>query len=127
MKVSQTALAALLNKNAVELRFLRRRPIAGAPATRRMLATNDTVLLNSAAGRVALNFKPASGRLKFDPSQKGLVLTWDIFMQDYRLVPSESVDIVSVIPTTPPEEFWKYFSEVLSKMSTTDKEQFMDK
>ena len=55
------------------------------------------------------------------------VLTWDIFMQDYRLVPAESVDVVSVIPTTPPEEFWKYFSEVLSRMSGTDKEQFMDK
>ena len=127
MKVSQTALAALLNKNAVELRFQRRRPIAGAPATRRMLATNDTVLLNSAAGRVALNFRPATGRLKFNPAQKGLVLTWDIFMQDYRLIPAESVDVVAVIPTTPPEEWWKYFSEVLSKMSTTDKEQFMDK
>jgi hypothetical protein len=48
-------------------------------------------------------------------------------MQDYRLVPAESVDVVSVIPTTPPEEFWKYFSEVLSRMSGTDKEQFMDK
>jgi hypothetical protein len=92
-----------------------------------MLATNDGMLLNSAAGKTALNFRPASGRLKFNPTQKGLVLTWDIFMQDYRLVPAESVDVVSVIPTTPPEEFWKYFSEVLSRMSGTDKEQFMDK
>lgn len=127
MRVSQTALTALLNKNAVELRFLRRRPIMGAPATRRMLATNDATLLNSSEGRVALNFRPATGTLKFNPQQRGLVLTWDIFMQDYRLVPAESVEIVSVIPTTPPEEFWKYFSEVLSRMSTTDKQQFMDK
>jgi hypothetical protein len=127
MRVSQSALTKLLEKNAVELRFLRRRPIAGSPPTRRMLATNDGMLLNSAAGKTALNFRPASGRLKFNPTQKGLVLTWDIFMQDYRLVPAESVDVVSVIPTTPPEEFWKYFSEVLSRMSGTDKEQFMDK
>ena len=127
MRVSQSALTKLLEKNAVELRFLRRRPIAGSPPTRRMLATNDGMLLNSAAGKTALNFRPASGRLKFNPTQKGLVLTWDIFMQDYRLVPAETVDVVSVIPTTPPEEFWKYFSEVLSRMSGTDKEQFMDK
>lgn len=127
MRVSQTALVALLNKNAVELRFLRRRPMAGDRPTRRMFATNDTVLLNSNEGRVALNFRPAPGRLKFNPQQKGLILTWDIFMQDYRLVPSESVEVVSVIPTTPPDQFWKYFSEVLSKMSTTDKQQFMDK
>ena len=127
MRVSQSALTKLLEKNAVELRFSRRRPIAGSSPTRRMLATNDGMLLNSAAGKTALNFRPASGRLKFNPTQKGLVLTWDIFMQDYRLVPAESVDVVSVIPTTPPEEFWKYFSEVLSRMSGTDKEQFMDK
>lgn len=127
MRVSQSALTKLLEKNAVELRFSRRRLIAGSPPTRRMLATNDGMLLNSAAGKTALNFRPASGRLKFNPTQKGLVLTWDIFMQDYRLVPAESVDVVSVIPTTPPEEFWKYFSEVLSRMSGTDKEQFMDK
>jgi hypothetical protein len=48
-------------------------------------------------------------------------------MQDYRLVPAESADVVSVIPSTPPEQFWKYFSEVLSRMSTTEKERFMDK
>lgn len=127
MKLSQTALATLLSKNAVELKFLRRRPMPGDMATRRMLCTNDLVLLNSAQGRVALNFKPAPGHLKFNPQQKGLVLTWDIFMQDYRLVPSESVDVVSVIPTTPPEVWWKYFSEVLSKMTATQKMAFMDK
>lgn len=99
----------------------------GDRPTRRMLATNDTVLLNSAAGRVALNFRPAPGRLKFNPQQKGLVLTWDVFMQDYRLVPADSVEVVSVIPTTPPEQFWQYFSEVLSKMSVSDKKVFMDK
>ena len=127
MRVSQSALAALLSKNAVELKFVRRRPSTGDPLTRRMLATNDTILLNSSAGRTALNFKPASGHLKFNPQQKGLVLTWDIFMQDYRLIPAESADVISVIPTTPPEEFWKYFSDSLSRLSTTEKERFMDK
>lgn len=127
MRVSQAALAALLSKNAVEIKFLRRRPLPGDGPTRRMLATNDTILLNSAAGRTALNFRPATGRLDFNPQQKGLVLTWDIFMQDYRLVPAESVDVISVIPTTPPDEFWKYFSEVLSKMTATQKLQFQDK
>jgi hypothetical protein len=127
MKLSQTSLAALMSKNAVEIKFLRRRPVAGEPAFRRMFATNDLLLLNSAAGRTALNFRPATGRLDFNPAQKGLVLTWDIFMQDYRLVPANTADVISVIPTTPPDEFWKYFSEVLSKMSSTDKMSFMDK
>ena len=127
MKLSQASLAALMSKNAVEIKFLLRRPVAGEPAFRRMFATNDLLLLNSAAGRTALNFRPATGRLDFNPAQKGLVLTWDIFMQDYRLVPANTADVISVVPTTPPDEFWKYFSEVLSKMSTTDKMSFMDK
>jgi hypothetical protein len=127
VRVSQSALTKLLERNAVELKFVRRRPILGSPATRRMLATNDGLLLNSAAGRTALNFRPASGHLKFNPQVKGLVMTWDIFMQDYRLVPSESVDVVSVIPTTPSTEFWNYFSTVLSKMSAGEKDRFMDK
>ena len=127
MRVSQEALATLLSKNAVELKFVRRRPMPGDRPTRRMLATNDLLLLNSSAGRTALNFRPASGNLKFNPEAKGLIVTWDIFMQDYRLVPSESVEVVAVIPTTPPEQFWQYFSTSLSKMSTTEKMRFMDK
>ena len=127
MRVSQTALAALLSKNAVELKFTRRRPMAGDLPTRRMLCTNDLTMLHSAQGRVALNFRSAPSSLKFNPQQKGLVLTWDIFMQDYRLIPADSVDIVAVIPTTPPEEWWKYFSQVLSKTGANEKIAFMDK
>lgn len=127
MKLSQGALATLLSKNAVELKFLRRRPMRGDLPTRRMLCTNDLTMLHSAQGRVALNYRSAPSSLKFNPKQKGLVLTWDIFMQDYRLIPSESVDVVSVIPTTPPDEWWKYFSQVLSKMNASEKMSFMDK
>jgi len=90
-----------------------------------MLATNDTDLLNSTPGRLALNFHGAPGRLKFSPEQKGLVMTWDIFLQDFRLIPAESVEIVSVIRTSPPEEFWNYFNNVLSKMPETQKVEFM--
>jgi hypothetical protein len=76
---------------------------------------------------VALNYRSAPRSLKFNPQQKGLVLTWDLFMQDYRLIPAESVDVVAVIPTSPPEEWWKYFSQVLSRMSASEKAAFMDK
>lgn len=126
MKLSQGGLIELLNSNAVELKFNRRRPIPGN-ITRRMLATNDTNLLMSPQGKVALNWHAAPGNLKFNPSEKGLVMTWDIFMQNYRLIPVESVDVVSVIKTTPPEEFWIYFNQVLAKMSPSDKDAFMKK
>jgi hypothetical protein len=122
--MSPGTLTQILNSNAAELRFIRRRPLPG-DTFRRMLATNDTNLLNSTPGRLALNFHGAPGHLKFSPEQKGLVMTWDIFLQDFRLVPAESVEVVSVIKTTPPEEFWNYFNKVLAKMSTAQKVQFM--
>lgn len=126
MKLSQGGLIELLNSNAVELKFNRRRPLPGN-LSRRMLATNDTNLLMSPQGKIALNWHAAPGNLKFNPSEKGLIMTWDIFMQNYRLIPSESVDVVSVIKTTPPEEFWIYFNQVLAKMSPSDKDAFMKK
>jgi hypothetical protein len=122
--MSPGTLIQILNTHAVELKFTRRRPLPGMPF-RRMLATNDTDLLNSTPGRLALNFHGAPGRLKFSPEQKGLVMTWDIFLQDFRLIPAESVEIVSVIRTSPPEEFWNYFNNVLSKMPETQKVEFM--
>ncbi len=124
MRLSQGGLIELLNSNAVELKFNRRRPLVNS-TQRRMLCTNDTNLLMSPQGKIALNWHQAPGSLKFDPSKKGLVMTWDIFMQGYRLIPSESVDVISVIKTTPPEDFWNYFNNVLSKMSASDKQQFM--
>jgi hypothetical protein len=126
MRLSQGGLIELLNSNAVEIKFNRRRPLPNNLA-RRMLATNDTNLLMSPQGKIALNWRQAPGSLKFDPSKKGLIMTWDIFVQDYRLIPSESVEVVSVIKTTPPDEFWIYFNQVLAKMSSSDKEQFMKK
>jgi hypothetical protein len=124
MRLSQGGLIQLLNSNAVELKFVRRRPLANS-TYRRMLATNDTNLLMSPQGKIALNWHEAPGQLKFDPSEKGLIMTWDIFLQSYRLIPSESVEVISVIKTTPPDEFWKYFNEVLAKMSASDKQQFI--
>lgn len=125
MKLSQGGLIQLLNSNAVEVKFNRRRPLPGK-VQRRMLCTNDTNLLMSPQGKVALNWHDAPGRLKFNPEEKGLIMTWDIFMQGYRLIPSESIEVISVIKTTPPDEFWKYFNEVLAKMSPGDKQIFMD-
>jgi hypothetical protein len=122
--MTQSALIQILNTHAVELKFLRRRPLPGN-TQRRMLATNDTRLLYSTPGRLALNFHGAPNRLDFSPQKKGLVMTWDIFMQDFRLIPAENVEIVRAIKTTPPDEFWEYFNRVLSKMSQAQKVQFM--
>lgn len=93
---------------------------------RRMLCTNDRFLLNSAPGKTVLNYKPPSGSLGYNPKQKNLISTWDIFMQQYRMVSCETVDVVSVIRSTPPEEFWKYFQQNVLRLQSQTKANMMN-
>ena len=124
MLVTLTSLKPILQNAACEIKFTRRRPKFGKPATRRMLCTNAPLILNTIEGRVALNYRPASGRLRFNPDQKNLIITWDIFMQDYRCINVSSCDLVTTIPAG--EAWWKYFKDNLAKLSTQQKIMFMD-
>ena len=124
MKLSRDGLQRLLQDAVVELHFVRRHKKRGYADTRRMLCTNDFELLNSIPGRTALNFKPPTGPPPYDIfhySRYNLVCAFDMFWQDYRMIPMESVNIITVLPTKPPDEFWKYFNEYLAKMSALDK------
>lgn len=123
MRVSANQLTLLLQQNVVEVKFTRRRPKQGAPSFRRMLCTNSFSLLNSTKGRVALNYTPPTHRLDYNPTLKGLVVTWDIFMQDYRQIPAAAADIISVIPAN--DEFWEYYNTVLGFMGQKQKIDFM--
>lgn len=127
MRLGRTALCTLLQTNVVELRFLRRIPKQGFRDYRRMLCTNDKTLLLSAPGKKVLNFVPSTSSLKYDPASKNLVVSWDIFLQNYRMINCNDVEVISAIKTTPdPAEFWKYFYERLIYMSSQHKAQFMD-
>lgn len=88
-----------------------------------MLCTNSYDLLMSARGRTALNYQPTSNPPKYNPTAKGLVLTWDIFMQDYRAVSTESCELIAIIPAT--DAFWSYYSDKLTNMSPDQKMAFM--
>ena len=123
MKVALPTLARLLQENVLELKFIRRRPKPGASPTRRMLCTNARMLLDSAEAREALHYTPSRQPPKFNPRAKNLVIVWDIFMQDYRTVNVDSCDVISQIPAN--DEFWKYFNEVLYKMTPEQKLTFM--
>ena len=127
MKLSAGSLALLCEVNLVEVKFTRRHPIMGRPTSRRMLATLDTVLLSSKLGMSILNFKPPTQSASYNASSKGLITVWDLFMQDWRNIPVSSSIVVSTIPTRPPEKFWDYFNNVLSKMSAAQKAAFCDK
>lgn len=127
MRLGRTALAILLQTNAAELRFHRRIEKPGFKDYRRMLCTNDKRLLLSAPGKQVLNFVPPTGHLKYNPAAKNLIPVWDIFLQNFRMINCNDVEVIAVIKTSPePLEFWKYFYERLVDMSAQQKAQFMN-
>lgn len=89
-----------------------------------MLCTNALQLLNSVEGRVTLNYKSPVKGLRYNPDQKNIVIVWDLFMQDYRCVSTDSCDLITSIPAN--ETFWKYFRNNLAKLTTAQKVSYMD-
>jgi hypothetical protein len=128
MRLGRAALAGLLMTNAVELRFRRRIKKPGFRDYRRMFCTNDRSLLSSPPGLNVLNFSPSRTLtgLKYNPVSKNLISCWDIFMQGFRMVSCDDVEVIAVIKTTPPEGFWKYFQEKLASMPAVQKAYFMN-
>ncbi len=127
MRLGRTALAILLQTNVAELRFRRRIEKPSFNDYRRMLCTNDKTLLLSTPGKRILNFVPPTGSLKYDPAAKNLIVVWDIFLQNFRMINCNDVEVIAVIKSNPdPSPFWKYFYERLAHMSSTQKSQFMN-
>ena len=126
MRASRQALSVLLLNHVVELRFTRRIMKEGYSTQRRMLCTNDKLLLMSNPGQRVLNYVPPTGALNYTPSHKNLIVTWDILLQNYRMISCESVDVVAVIKSTPADNFWKYFQEKILPMSGTEKARLMN-
>jgi hypothetical protein len=123
MRVGRAALEAILKGNVAEITFLRRTP--GPSDIRRMLCTLDMRLLNSNEGRVALNFRPAQHPAPYNPKAYNLLVVWDIFMQDYRAISMDNCQLVQAIKSTPPDDFWAFFNNTLSKMTPEQKIRFM--
>jgi hypothetical protein len=127
MRLGRTALWMLLKTNVAELRFLRRIEKPGHSDYRRMLCTNDPTLLLSTPGKKILNYAVPGSGLKYNPAAKNLVVAWDIFIQNYRMINCNDVEVIAVIKSTPdPQPFWKYFYERLAQMSAGQKARFMD-
>jgi hypothetical protein len=127
MRLGRTALWMLLMTNAAELRFHRRHEKPGFNDYRRMLCTNDQKLLQSAPGKRVFHYKTPYGSLKYDPASKNLVVAYDIFYQNWRMINCNDVEVIAVIKTSPdPAPFWKYFYERLANMSAAHKAQFMN-
>jgi hypothetical protein len=124
MIVPQQTLETLLLSNVLDLRFTRRIPVTGKPATRRMLCTKSYELLNSTNGRIVLNYIPPRHGKQINEAITNTCVVWDILMQDYRVVSADQVDILREIPAT--EDFWKVFNNEIYTMSPKQKIQFMN-
>jgi hypothetical protein len=88
-----------------------------------MLCTKSLEILNSNNGRLILNYKPPTQPPKYNPLQENLVCVWDIFMQDYRMVPVESCNVIEAFE---PEQFWEKFNTQYRTMSQRDKTAYMN-
>ena len=119
-RVNRQSLLQLLDNNVCEITFVKRT----TGEVRTMLCTNDQSLLNSVNGRSTLNYKPPVKLPDYAPGPKNLVLTWDVFMQDWRMV---NMDACNLIKSIPREEFWEYFNANVYTMTTEQKQQFMGK
>ncbi len=128
MRLGLGSLTQLLAGNVVELRFKRRIEKPGLGDYRRMLCTNDRALLMSQLGREILNYNPPTGQLNYNPTQKNLIVSWDIFLQNWRMINCNDVDVIAVIKTSPdPKEWWQYFNDSIRPLAAAHKAAFMNK
>jgi hypothetical protein len=123
--IQYSSLASALAGSVVELKFSRRRPKQNISTVRRMLCTLDFNLLNSEKGLKVLNFNPPKSSSTYNTQNKGLIVVWDILKQDWRTVNTESCQIISTIPTVPPDSFWEYFESTIVLMSPSQKAAFI--
>ena len=126
VNLSYSGLSQLLSSNVVELKFTRRNPRSNRPPTRRMLASLSTAILDTDLGRSIFNFKPPTAAPSYSASAYNLLVVYDLFMQDWRSIPADATEVVRVLPSNPPSEFWEYFSTTISKMTASQKATFMD-
>lgn len=124
MKVARPTLQSLLASNVLEIKFSRRRPKPGSPATRRMLCTNSRNILLTENGFKTLNYQPATEPRTFNAELHNIVTAWDILAQGYRSISADDVELITVIPDN--DEFWPYFNENILPMTLEQKQAFIN-
>lgn len=130
MFVSKGTLRDILDKNVCEIKFLRKR--RNNISYRRMLCTRDLKdLLDTPNGYKSLNFKkpPSQPIKRFGMTYNwetypNLLMVWDIFMCDWRVVNVQNCNLIWTIPAD--NNFWKYFNTVLLKMTPEQKSSFIN-
>lgn len=125
-KLNRTELQRLLQSNICDLLIVRRRPerAPGRPGLRQMLCTNSREILRSENGLRVLNYRGSFDPKQVDERKHNIVVTWDIFMQDYRNVSMDMCYLVQKMPAD--DTFWPFFNEKIFPMSANEKMRYMD-
>lgn len=126
---SRAQLQALLGANVVEAKFIRRHEKYGWSEVRGAFVTTNWELLNSDLGLNTLNFKRPKGiGMGYDPRDYNLVVSWDLFRQEYRCFGVENSNIVNFYDVSSDEkriEFWQFFRDYIMKLSNDEKLIYM--
>lgn len=129
MKMSPASLKSILQTNVAEIKFTRRRPKLGGFDTRRMLCTNCRMFLNTFSAREVFHFTPPTQPPRYDDISKGLVIAFDLIMQQYRAINAMTADVITVLPVYDEkliQEFWVYFNKNILPLKTKQKVDFMN-
>ena len=73
-------------------------------------------------GKLSLNYRAPTGPTRFNEAAEGVLVVWDILMQDYRCINLAQVNILETVPVS---EFWPYFNENIYPMSPEQKITYM--
>lgn len=75
--------------------------------------------------KVVLNYRFPKTLPKYNPKDKNVIITWDILMQDFRVIPCDSVEVVQVYKATE-EAFGPVFNKLFYPMTPQQKMKWMD-
>ena len=81
-------------------------------------------MLNSTNGRIVLNYRPPKNKKQFNESKNNACVVWDVIMQNYRVIPADSVEIIKTVPAN--GEFWKFFNEEVYIMDADQKKRYLN-
>ena len=138
--LSRDGLKQMLLNHVIELKYQRKHPTQSSN-TRRMFCTGaypnfqNSQFLASIGAQSALGFRYPKGASPYppkgyNPDEKNLVVTYDIFMQDYRNIYVYRCNSIRAFPVDTKnniENFWEYFNNNIANMSQQDKIEFLKK
>jgi len=122
-------LKQLYASHVVEVKVIRRNTKPGFGPRRKFICTNSPLLLNSIAGKTAFHFTAPSQRPPFNAEAYNLITVYDLLIQAYRNVNLDTDVILAAMPIRNEAEltqFWEYFTQVMSKWSSSNKQMIMN-